>query len=230
MPQLQAAKQELEVERNLKQVMENAKETLENELEYHKKKTEEHREFQDNQEARMQASVDTLNQELEKLKKKVKKQKDKFKALKKKTKDESQENEGLKNTHFPIFWFFWLDLKDQVSANEKKIHALQKELEHRDAALAKAAEEKTEGENAAALYRTKVQDLESVIQNMRREGEKLKANYVQEQQLRKKYYNQLEDMKGSIRVFARTRPMAEAELAQNQKQVVVLGDGKLQSI
>ncbi|KAG7391769.1 hypothetical protein PHYBOEH_006603 [Phytophthora boehmeriae] len=40
----------------------------------------------------------------------------------------------------------------------------------------------------------------------------LETSYREEQTLRKKYYNQIEDMKGKIRVYARCRPMSGSEL------------------
>ncbi|GLE10079.1 hypothetical protein PINS_up022074 [Pythium insidiosum] len=39
----------------------------------------------------------------------------------------------------------------------------------------------------------------------------LEGLYKEEQTLRKKYYNQIEDMKGKIRVYARCRPMSQSE-------------------
>ncbi|KAE8908194.1 Kinesin-like protein [Phytophthora fragariae] len=39
----------------------------------------------------------------------------------------------------------------------------------------------------------------------------LETSYREEQALRKKYYNQIEDMKGKIRVYARCRPMSGSE-------------------
>ncbi|KAL0584399.1 hypothetical protein ABG067_005750 [Albugo candida] len=39
----------------------------------------------------------------------------------------------------------------------------------------------------------------------------LEVNYREEQKLRKKYYNQVEDLKGKIRVFARCRPISKSE-------------------
>lgn len=41
---------------------------------------------------------------------------------------------------------------------------------------------------------------------------KLETSYKEEQSLRKKYYNMIEDMKGKIRVYARCRPMSSSEL------------------
>lgn len=48
----------------------------------------------------------------------------------------------------------------------------------------------------------------------------LQKSYLQEQSLRKKYYNQIEDMKGKIRVFGRCRPLSSSELERGNVSVV----------
>ncbi|XP_009415372.2 kinesin-like protein KIN-14I isoform X4 [Musa acuminata AAA Group] len=52
----------------------------------------------------------------------------------------------------------------------------------------------------------------------------LEALYKEEQILRKRYYNMIEDMKGKIRVFCRLRPLNEKEIAEGQKQIIVSPD------
>nr|AEV40947.1 putative kinesin motor domain-containing protein [Oryza punctata] len=48
--------------------------------------------------------------------------------------------------------------------------------------------------------------------------------YKQEQVLRKRYYNTIEDMKGKIRVFCRLRPLNDKELAERDKNIVCSPD------
>ena len=55
-----------------------------------------------------------------------------------------------------------------------------------------------------------------IIQRQRETVETLEAKYKEESALRKRYFNQIEDMKGKIRVFARTRPLSEKEKKENQ--------------
>ncbi|KAJ8512707.1 hypothetical protein OPV22_003141 [Ensete ventricosum] len=52
----------------------------------------------------------------------------------------------------------------------------------------------------------------------------LEALYKEEQILRKRYYNMIEDMKGKIRVFCRLRPLNEKEIAEGQKKIIVSPD------
>ncbi|XVE87578.1 hypothetical protein DITRI_Ditri18aG0128700 [Diplodiscus trichospermus] len=48
----------------------------------------------------------------------------------------------------------------------------------------------------------------------------LEALYKEEQVLRKRYFNTIEDMKGKIRVFCRVRPLNEKETAEKEKKVL----------
>ncbi|XP_008782799.2 kinesin-like protein KIN-14I isoform X1 [Phoenix dactylifera] len=48
----------------------------------------------------------------------------------------------------------------------------------------------------------------------------LEALYKEEQILRKRYYNMIEDMKGKIRVYCRLRPLNEKEIATKEKSVI----------
>ncbi|KAL5707342.1 Kinesin-like protein KIN-14E [Ranunculus cassubicifolius] len=48
----------------------------------------------------------------------------------------------------------------------------------------------------------------------------MEALYKEEQVLRKRYFNTIEDMKGKIRVFCRLRPLSDKEISERQKNVV----------
>lgn len=66
----------------------------------------------------------------------------------------------------------------------------------------------------------KVATLESTIKKQDEEVKMLQEQLKKESGLRKKYKNELEDLKGAIRVYARMRPMAKYELEKGCKQVV----------
>ncbi|RLN93096.1 hypothetical protein BBJ28_00021946 [Nothophytophthora sp. Chile5] len=57
-----------------------------------------------------------------------------------------------------------------------------------------------------------VAPLTSELRESRTQFATLETSYREEQALRKKYYNQIEDMKGKIRVYARCRPMSGSEI------------------
>ncbi|XAR73644.1 Minus-end-directed kinesin ATPase [Bertholletia excelsa] len=52
----------------------------------------------------------------------------------------------------------------------------------------------------------------------------LEALYKEEQVLRKRYFNMIEDMKGKIRVFCRLRPLSEKEVAEKERNVLLCLD------
>ncbi|XP_008781684.1 kinesin-like protein KIN-14I isoform X2 [Phoenix dactylifera] len=64
---------------------------------------------------------------------------------------------------------------------------------------------------------------EQTAEILRRQGAQLvelEALYKEEQILRKRYYNTIEDMKGKIRVYCRLRPLDEKEIAAKEKSVI----------
>lgn len=56
------------------------------------------------------------------------------------------------------------------------------------------------------------------------EMEQIKSAYKEEQTLRKKYWNMMEDMKGKIRVYCRSRPMHAKEFQAGHKQACIFSD------
>eukprot|EP00941_MAST-03F_sp_MAST-3F-sp1_P005324 g5324.t1 len=56
--------------------------------------------------------------------------------------------------------------------------------------------------------------------------QKLMQSYLKESALRKKVYNELEDLKGAIRVFCRMRPESHAEKERGAKMCVKLDEGE----
>ncbi|KAJ3679611.1 hypothetical protein LUZ60_017622 [Juncus effusus] len=68
---------------------------------------------------------------------------------------------------------------------------------------------------------------ENTAQILKMQGSQLvelEARYKEEQILRKRYYNTIEDMKGKIRVYCRLRPLTQKEIMEREKNVVVSTD------
>ncbi|KAG8066613.1 hypothetical protein GUJ93_ZPchr0004g39041 [Zizania palustris] len=68
---------------------------------------------------------------------------------------------------------------------------------------------------------------QQTAQILKRQGTQLielENLYKQEQVLRKRYYNTIEDMKGKIRVFCRLRPLNDKELSEKDKNIVCSPD------
>ena len=62
------------------------------------------------------------------------------------------------------------------------------------------------------------------LKELRQEKEQLKIKFDYEQLIRKRLHNQIEDMKGKIRVFCRVRPMSQAEKDLGSLPVVTVVD------
>uniref|UniRef100_A0ACD5YAL9 Uncharacterized protein n=1 Tax=Avena sativa TaxID=4498 RepID=A0ACD5YAL9_AVESA len=68
---------------------------------------------------------------------------------------------------------------------------------------------------------------QQTVEILKRQGAQLvelEGLYKQEQILRKRYYNTIEDMKGKIRVFCRLRPLNDKELSLKDKNIVCSPD------
>lgn len=110
-------------------------------------------------------------------------------------------------------------LSQQLQAAQGKTTALQEQLAQAQRELgamgSKANSQVAKLEQEMVVLRTeatKVGTLTQELEASTQQCAKLEASYREEQALRKKYYNQIEDMKGKIRVFARCRPMSSSEL------------------
>ena len=78
-----------------------------------------------------------------------------------------------------------------------------------------------------AALRAKTEYFEKVeaqLDSRNKEYDILAEQFKKETTLRKKYKNELEDLKGAIRVYARCRPMAKYELEKGCKSVVEIKD------
>lgn len=104
-----------------------------------------------------------------------------------------------------------------LAAAEARSHELQRQTAGLQQALSAASGQAThvghlEAEVAALRDQTAlVGPLTTELRDVRAQHVVLETRYREEQMLRKKYYNQIEDMKGKIRVFARCRPMSTSE-------------------
>ncbi|DAZ94896.1 TPA: hypothetical protein N0F65_008040, partial [Lagenidium giganteum] len=109
-------------------------------------------------------------------------------------------------------------LTQQLQVAQTKSAGLQEQVDKMTkelATLAGKATQLTKIEEEVVVLRQKAADAVAVANELAETKalySKLEVNYKEEQSLRKKYYNQIEDMKGKIRVYARCRPMSSSEL------------------
>ena len=108
------------------------------------------------------------------------------KQLKKITKENEELNTNLKNT---------ISERDALKKKVNSMGAMGKEMESLRAQAAEASDAKKAAKEA-----------------IKRQGE-LQNLYKEEMVLRKRYWNMMEDMKGKIRVYCRTRPLSHSEVS-----------------
>jgi hypothetical protein len=126
------------------------------------------------------------------------------------------------------------DLRTQLAARDASVAQLLAEVASLSSTLAAKTEECAELESqlgelddlreqlAEVAHRD--EQTGAIIARQRSALEALEVKYRDEAALRRKYYNQLEEAKGKVRVFARVRPLGSKEKAEKQTSVVVFPD------
>ncbi|KAG7535866.1 FERM N-terminal [Arabidopsis thaliana x Arabidopsis arenosa] len=125
-------------------------------------------------------------------------------------------------------------LKLRVSELENKLEVLAQDLD--------SAESTIESKNSDMLLLQnnlkELEELREMKEDIDRKNEQtaailkmqgaqlaeLEILYKEEQVLRKRYYNTIEDMKGKIRVYCRIRPLNEKESSEREKQMLTTVD------
>ncbi|KAK9815534.1 hypothetical protein WJX72_005298 [[Myrmecia] bisecta] len=105
-----------------------------------------------------------------------------------------------------------------------KTQALLSEKEAEVAALSSEASELEELREMKADVERRERAQASVIESQAKRLEELETLYKDESILRKKMHNQMEDMKGKIRVYCRLRPMLKFEKDKGQSVALIVPD------
>ena len=128
--------------------------------------------------------------------------------------------------HIPIQLFpvaFPFQVEETASKLTESNEALKAELTSLKADHAKCAPEIEQLQQLAEKgneFGVKAQKLEQELKELRLENETLMDNYNSERVLRKKYFNVIEDMKGKIRVYCRSRPLSKTEFGRGNVAIV----------
>ncbi|CAN6241304.1 unnamed protein product [Urochloa humidicola] len=125
-------------------------------------------------------------------------------------------------------------LKSQVAELEQKLEATTRSLNMVESNLAVRNSEVDSLQNSLkeldelrefkADVDRKNQQTAEILKKQGAQLVELENLYKQEQVLRKRYYNTIEDMKGKIRVFCRLRPLNHKELSLEEKNIVCSPD------
>eukprot|EP00899_Mesostigma_viride_P014526 jgi/Mesvir1/23074/Mv10000-RA.2 len=184
--------------------------------------------------ASLKAEISALEEKLRKSEDALKKEKsehelaeNKLKRLEQQSKEEGSKKEEAYAAEVK-------ELKEKISSRDKQLAGLADEL----TAVSSSLTEKTEQWESMVHDIAELQELREFKADVdrkdaqtavviRQQGERiteLERLYKDEQKLRKQYFNAMEDMKGKIRVYARTRPLSATETANGQKDVIIFPD------
>lgn len=100
---------------------------------------------------------------------------------------------------------------------EEELADLQKELadaKKENASLQKKVEKFSEAAGEAATLKEKATALKQHLKEATAELDIVSGKYKEEQVKRKRLLNELEDLKGKVRVYCRVRPFSKTELAE----------------
>jgi len=111
-------------------------------------------------------------------------------------------------------------LNSQLDESEQGIKERDKELKELRSRIESMSAEVGEAHNLMAEHK----ELKKKLKELTNEFGVIEIKYKEEVKKRKKLHNQIEDMKGKIRVFARVRPMNKNETAKNCLNSVTIVD------
>ncbi|XP_010681111.2 kinesin-like protein KIN-14E isoform X1 [Beta vulgaris subsp. vulgaris] len=103
--------------------------------------------------------------------------------------------------------------ESKLVAKESDLSALQNSLKELEELREMKADVDRKNEQTAAILKLQAAQLAE-----------LEGLYKEEQALRKRYFNMIEDMKGKIRVYCRVRPLSAKEKTDNEKNIVISAD------
>eukprot|EP00930_Biecheleria_cincta_P002782 TRINITY_DN103780_c0_g1_i1.p1 TRINITY_DN103780_c0_g1~~TRINITY_DN103780_c0_g1_i1.p1 ORF type:complete len:1405 (-),score=286.18 TRINITY_DN103780_c0_g1_i1:262-4416(-) len=115
-----------------------------------------------------------------------------------------------------------LQVEKQQLENNVNAHTLQLEAQLRDANL-RNSQLQDEMRREAESYKSRAESavaLQPTVDRLKAQLAQLEVQFAEEQAIRKRMHNQIQDMKGNIRVFCRFRPLVAKEV--DQGDVVVL--------
>ncbi|CAD6261846.1 unnamed protein product [Miscanthus lutarioriparius] len=145
-----------------------------------------------------------------------------------------QKLERMKNEEKSIMEKVYVDecrkMKSQIAELEQKLEVATRSLNVAESNLAvrnaevdglqNSLKELDELREFKADVDRKNQQTAEILKRQGAQLVELENLYKQEQVLRKRYYNTIEDMKGKIRVFCRLRPLSDKELSFEEKNIV----------
>lgn len=156
----------------------------------------------------------------EELKKKMEKNKDKLSGDIEKLKKEMQDMMNDYENRLKIMKDQSVMLNGQLDESEQGIKERDKEIKELRKKMEEMGQRVGDAENLFAEHK----ELKKKLKELTNEFGVMEVKYKEEVKKRKKLHNQIEDMKGKIRVFARVRPMNKLEASKGSQNVVEIPD------
>eukprot|EP00033_Pygsuia_biforma_P001844 GCRY01002062.1.p1 GENE.GCRY01002062.1~~GCRY01002062.1.p1 ORF type:complete len:1326 (+),score=511.11 GCRY01002062.1:180-4157(+) len=102
---------------------------------------------------------------------------------------------------------------EQAQARAKEVDAELKEKSRRLKELEEVSQD-------TAKLKAEYDEMKREVVGLKDDNERLLKAYKDESRLRKKYFNEMEDMKGKIRVYCRVRPLSNSEKQMGSQSIV----------
>jgi chromosome segregation ATPase len=129
--------------------------------------------------------------------------------------------------------------EDEVDSCKKKIHKLEDQIKQLSTEIGTVRAQLAEKSQESEVMGKQIKELQVAVGDalkLKEELEKIKAEneqakidcevlstkFKEEQKKRKDLHNQLEDMKGAIRLFCRIRPLSHSELEREESNKIVI--------
>lgn len=111
-------------------------------------------------------------------------------------------------------------LNTMLNESEQGIKARDKEIEELRKKIEAMSQQVGDAENLMAEHKEIKKQLKSTTEDL----QVVEVKYKEEVKKRKKLHNQIEDIKGKVRVFARARPLSKKEIADGNGMCVQIPD------
>ncbi|KAL0462662.1 UNVERIFIED_CONTAM: Kinesin-like protein KIN-14E [Sesamum latifolium] len=119
------------------------------------------------------------------------------------------------------------ELEKKLEESKRKLADAQSAIAIKDAELSALQNNLRELEELREMKEDIDRKNEQTAAILKRQGAQLaemEALYKEEQVMRKRYFNMIEDMKGKIRVYCRLRPLSEKELSEKERNALASVD------
>ncbi|CAD7966725.1 unnamed protein product [Amoebophrya sp. A120] len=104
--------------------------------------------------------------------------------------------------------------KERIRILEAEVKELKTSLENAESELNRAKK----GLHALEEYTERAERAERALKPLEQRNVQLEHMFAEEQAIRRKYHNQIQELKGAIRVYARVRPLIAKEKNDNEEQ------------